>query len=605
MGRTLETDKSGFEISLEDLHYEYLVYLRKIEKATFAGFSKLLDPATNLPADIASIAKGSVRRTPADEYRSKTSPTNIALGLLFVILASERGYFSRREAYENALRMFGAVELLETCFGFNYNWYHLSGKSGKVPEVTYNRFVSSVDNGNLDAALMALAAYFEGSVLTQRIERFLKGRDYRFFFGKNPQNRKSQMMNLGYDAEKKAFSSSDYSIFNTEGRMMTLVAILKDQVPEAAWKKQTRIIRRYETLEGEMIPVVAPWGGSLFEGLFADEVIGGSKVAPAAFRKNAENLVRINRDWGKRVSGSGIWGFSNGEVPGEDRYEMAGVSGIAYRRFSGKFVTLYSSFLALQYDPENAVENLKRIEDLNPESFDPGFGFVDSIDPGTGALNRNILSLDKGMEWLSLANFMNRIEGKKEVSDYFRDYLENRLWYRKAERLFENEEEHPAFRSLSEPGEPLGTIKETFPVFILGLEREIRAFRGEIKAKTDFEIVGSESARTLCVIYNVEEKDSFAGISISMDRISLEPFNGLVFELKGNAELGIPETFRVELKYKGELVQFEHIAVTGAWQKVAVRCPGGMLDEIAFVFENASAGGQGYGEIFIQSLALR
>lgn len=602
MEHTWEAAKVGCEIFSDDLDY-----LRAVEKATFSGFLKLLDPVTLLPVDIASIAKGDIVRIPSSVQHSKTSPTNIALGLLFLILARDRGYLMRNQAYEYALRMFGVLELLETWFGFNYNWYFLSGKSGKVPGVTFNRFVSSVDNGNLDAALMAVVAYFNGSVLAERIERFLKGRDYRFFYNKNQKNPKAQMMNLGYDAERKAYSGSDYSIFNTEGRMTALISILKNQVPESAWKKQSRIVRRYVTLEGEEIPIVAPWGGSLFEGLFADEIIGGNRIAPNAFWKNAVNLIRIHQDWGRRVSKSGIWGFSNGEVPGEDRYEMAGVKEIAYSRFSGGFIAVYSSFLALRYDVRSVIDNLRRIEALNPDSFNSNFGFVDSIDSKTGVINRNVLSLDKGMEWLALGNFLNRMDGKKEIPDYFQDYFKNRLWHRKAERLLKEEETHPSFLALFETENRGKAFRETFPVYILGLEREIRSFRGEIKARTDFEIVGGEGNRMVCVLYDVTEKNSFAGISLTFDKTNLGPFSRLVFGLKGNKEFGIPEALKVELKWKGELIQFEHFTVTEDWQTAIVPCPLGphMLDEIAFVFENASVGEDSRGEIFVQSLAFR
>ena len=601
MEETQEEKKMGCEISPDDLDY-----LKAIEKATFSGFFKMLDPATFLPVDIASVAKGDIRRIPSSDQYSKTSPTNIGLGLLFLILARDRGFLSRNEAYEHALQMFGVVELLDTCSGFNYNWYYLSGKSGKVPEITYNRFVSSVDNGNLDAALMVLAAYFSGSVLSERIERFLKKRDYHFFFDENPKNPKGQMMNLGYDAEKQTYSDADYSIFNTEGRMLALIAILKSQVSESAWKKQSRIVRRYVTLDGERIPVVAPWGGSLFEGLFADTIIGGNRIAPMAFQKNAINLVRIHQDQGRRVSERGIWGFSNGEVPGEDRYEMNGVKEIAYSRFPGEFVTIYSSFLALEYDPNGVIENLKGIETLNPKSFNPNFGFVDSIDPKSGAINRNVLSLDKGMEWLALGNFLNRMDGKKEILDYFQDYLKSRHWDCKAEKLLKEEEEHPSFRALFEPEDSGKAFREAFPVFILGLEREIRAFKGEVKAKADFEIVGSEGSKTICMIYDVREVHSFAGISIHLHALNLEPFGRFTFELKGNKELGIPKTFKVELKWKGELIQFEHLPVTEEWQTVIVPCPltPCRLDEIAFVFENASVGEDGGGEVFIRSPAF-
>ena len=69
----------------------------------------------------------------------------------------------------------------------------------------------------------------------------------------------------------------------------------------------------------------------------------------------------------------------------------------------------------------------------------------------------------------------------------------------------------------------------------------------------------------------------------------------------------MPKTLKVELKWKGELTQFEHLTVTEDWQTAIVPCPLNphMLDEIAFVFENTSAGEDFSGEIFIQSLAFR
>ena len=602
MLETLEENKSENGVSEEDI-----IYLNVIEKATFDGFSALIDPVTEFPVDIASIEDGDLERNPKDPYLSKTSPTNIALGFLYLLLAYERGYLSWVKAYERALRMFGMLRILETFEGFHYNWYYLSGEIGKVPEVTLNRFVSSVDNGNLDIVLMTVAEYFRKTTLAKRIHKLLGSRDYRFFFNKNPGNPDSQMMNLGYDAEKEHFSNSDYSIFNTEGRMMVLISILKDHVSESAWKKQARLVRSYKTREGENIPVVAPWGGSLFEGLFADEILGGDRIAPKAFRLNALNLIRIHQDYGKLMSETGIWGISNGEVPGENRYEMAGVREIAYSQFPSGFVTLYSSFLALKYDPKGVIENLRKIEALNPDSFHPNFGFVESVDPGTGVINRNILSLDKGMECLALGNFLNSIDKKKKTSDYFQDYLKNCLWHQKAEKLLRGEEHHPSFLALSDTVKRVKRVHASFVIYILGLEREIRAFRGEEKAKAEFEIVGGERDKTLCVLYDVKEHNSFSGISFRMSEIGIEPFENLLFKLKGNEELGIPKTLKVELKWKGTLIQFGHFSVTKGWHQESLPCPAypRKLDEISFVFENSAVGEDWSGEIFIQDLALQ
>jgi len=82
--------------------------------------------------------------------------------------------------------MMETLEQLETHEGFLYNWYYLSGRGKKPPEVTLNRFVSSLDNGDLDICLMATAGAFQQTELSKRIERFLAKKDYHFFFNNWP-----------------------------------------------------------------------------------------------------------------------------------------------------------------------------------------------------------------------------------------------------------------------------------------------------------------------------------------------------------------------------------------------------------------------------------
>ena len=196
------------------LNQNQLTYLKRIEESTFRGFKKLLDPATDLPVDIASISQGDVSVLPGNAYYSKTSPTNIGLGFIYLILARDRGYLPEEEAYQSAMRMMGTLEKLETHEGFLFNWYHLSGEKGEVPAVTLDRFVSSLDNGDLDVCLMAAAGAFPQTELSSRIDAFLKKNDYHFFFNKNPTHRDNGMVSVGYDAAKETYHSADYSIFN-------------------------------------------------------------------------------------------------------------------------------------------------------------------------------------------------------------------------------------------------------------------------------------------------------------------------------------------------------------------------------------------------------
>ncbi len=316
-GMAQEGLKDGYALDRKEIEY-----LKRVEKATFSGFEKLFDQATWFPVDIASVAHADVLILSENTYYSKTSPTNIGLGFLYLILAKERGYLSEKQAYARALRMMDMLEQLETHEGFLYNWYYLSGKDGRIPQVTLDRFVSSLDNGDLDICLMATAGAFAQTELSRRIDKFLGEKDYHFFFNKNPDQRDNGMINVGYDDAKKIYHAADYSIFNVEGRMTVLVAILKDNIPESAWRKQARLVRTYTTLENEMIPVVAAWGGSLYETLFADEILGGFEIAPKAFQQNAlrakasvkllasekgDSLIEVQYDVKERYTYSGVY----------------------------------------------------------------------------------------------------------------------------------------------------------------------------------------------------------------------------------------------------------------------------------------------------------
>ena len=598
------------EASAQEMHLssDDMAYLNRIEKATFSGFDKLFEKSSGLPVDIAPVEGSNIQHVAGDYYRNKTSPTNIGLGFLYLVLAKDRGYLTQEEAYDRATRMMDTLELLETWHGFLYNWYYLSGEKGVPPKVVLNRFVSSLDNGDLDICLMATSGAFPDTKLAARIDSVLQKKDYHFFFDKNPTIPHRGLINAGYDEAKGVYGATDYSIFNVEARMTALVAILKDSVPDTAWKAQSRLVRSYNTIDGKNILVVAPWGGSLYETLFADEIIGGSVIAPKAFGQNALNMIKIHMDKGKRVSISGIWGFSNGEVPGEDKYEMAGVQEIAYNQFPGRFVTPYSSFLALRYNPNAVVDNLKRIEALNPKSFNPNYGFIDSIDPVTGVVNGNILSLDKGMEVLAIGNFMNRLDGKMDIPNYLWKYLKMKELDKKAESLIKAEEDNQSFLAISGNTKKEATqnpaINKTSSIDLLKVYTEIGAFYEPGRAKASFRRVDTDN--TIEAEYDVTERYSYSGIYLKFDDLDISHYNKFRVEVKGDMNKGFPASVKIELKYRGQYVQFEHIPIKEEWSQTEVIIPAGStkIDESTLVFENSSAGRHPRGTVKVRFMRL-
>lgn len=579
------------------LDADAIAYLGPIAQATFRGFQKTMDPATGFPVDIAPVLTGDVMILPENEYYSKTSPTNIGFAFLYLILARDRGWLSQERVLALAGQMLATLEKLERYENFFYNWYYVSGKAGQIPSLSFNRFISSVDNGNLDAFLMVFCGAFPETNEAARAQAILDSHDYHFFLGKNTVYPDNGLINIGYDTEKKSFLPHDYSILNTEARLTAFMSIFKDGLPDSVWKKQSRLVRYYRTLKGETIPVVAPWGGSLFEALLADEIMAGDRIAPAAFAKNALHLIRIHQDKGRRISDNGIWGMANGEVPAMDYYEMAGVPEIAYCRFPGEFVTLYASFLALRYDPLAVIENFKKVRQLNRRAYHPYFGFTDSVDPKTRVSNFNILSLDKGMEMLAIGNFLNQLEGKKETADYFWSYAAARGWADSARALLRAEEDHPCFRQLQE-GTVCYSTRPTnpAPVDLFDVIKTYGKFTEPDRSKAEYRLLeeGTDSkngSRVLELEYNVTERYTYAGLYFRCADVDVSAFRAFSFEARGSRGKGYPSAVKVELKWQGQTVQFEQVSLGDNWNETRVYLPqdSEKIDEVAFVVENAAA----------------
>ncbi len=82
---------------------------------------------------------------------ARTSPTNLGLQLAAVVSARDFGYLTRREMTAGTERILRAMMRMERHRGHFYNWYDTRTLQALPP-----RYVSTVDSGNLAAALIAV-----------------------------------------------------------------------------------------------------------------------------------------------------------------------------------------------------------------------------------------------------------------------------------------------------------------------------------------------------------------------------------------------------------------------------------------------------------------
>ena len=108
---------------------------------------------------------------PEPRLARRTSPTNIAMGLLSTLAAHDLGYLPTTSAIERLDRMLTTLEGLERHEGHFLNWYDTATLAPLHP-----RYVSTVDSGNLAGALVALVQGLLGlTVRPQRREQLLEG----------------------------------------------------------------------------------------------------------------------------------------------------------------------------------------------------------------------------------------------------------------------------------------------------------------------------------------------------------------------------------------------------------------------------------------------
>ena len=403
-------------------------------KATLLGMMSLIEERTGLVVDKARIdARGNVVQLRGNADFMKTSPTNIGLGIVSVIIARDQRWMSREEAQASLTKMVSTLEKMERHQGFWYNWYNLASldRNG-APQVTLNRFLSSVDNANLTASLWVLREAVDGTALAGRVQELLDAQDWNFFY-----TRQVWLMNHGYDAAKGSYSPYDYGTFNTEARLLSFISVLQG-VDQRAWDGMSRDVLPDKS--GKIL-VVTSWGGSLFETLFADIFMN----APDPIAQNNRDTVTIHRNKAQEL-GYKIWGWSPALDP-NGIYRESGVPEIGARGGGQGYpvgaVSPYSSLLAARYvDPKMIAENLNNMRALNPQAYSQNFGYRDVIDPKTGRVGNDILSLDKGMEVAGFDMLFQSFRKQPGTAEkYFWMYLERKGLTARGKELLNAENE--------------------------------------------------------------------------------------------------------------------------------------------------------------------
>ncbi|MGB7538438.1 MAG: glucoamylase family protein [Anaerolineales bacterium] len=120
-------------------------FLRTVARRTWRFFADCIGESTSwLPPDNFQVAY-------QNRAAMRTSPTNIGLGMTSTLAARDFGYIPADQVIRNLTRSMETIAKLERFEGHLLNWYDLRTLAPLEP-----RYVSTVDSGNLLAALYAL-----------------------------------------------------------------------------------------------------------------------------------------------------------------------------------------------------------------------------------------------------------------------------------------------------------------------------------------------------------------------------------------------------------------------------------------------------------------
>ncbi len=247
------------------------------------------------------------------------------------------------------------------------------------------------------------------------------------------------------------YTPNHYDILVSEPRIATYIGIAHGQIPPAAyfatmrtfpdswdWQEQKPVgqHRTYfgaDVFEGAYtyrgMHIVPSWGGDMFEALMPDLFVPESSWAPRSWGINHALTVRAQREFGLDDARYGYWGFSPASRPGGGYtawgVEILGLDPGGYLSdmegttidlgFPGAreatspnpawrdgVVTPHAAFLAMQYEPQQAYDNLVKIE-RKLKAYGQG-GFYDAVAVRSGLIAKRYLSLDQAMVLGAIGN---------------------------------------------------------------------------------------------------------------------------------------------------------------------------------------------------------
>lgn len=316
-----------------------------------------------------------------------TSSTNLGFQLLAEICALTLGFIDERECFQRLHALLRRLEDLPKWYGNLYNWYRVEDGKPALP------FVSSVDSGNFVAALYVVAGFAKekAPAIAACARALAESTDLSKFY-----DAEKGLFYLGYDTAKNVYDGH-YDLLASESRMLSLLYLATGGEP-----------RHWNMLGRDLGPscgnTLLSWSGTMFEYCLPELFL--KSPARSLVGKSVRNAVYMQT----RKKIRGVWGLSeSGYYAFDDflryQYRAFGLSQLALGTEKERAViSPYSSFLAMEYLPKLAEENLKRIDKMGGYGE---YGFYEALDlEGDSRVVTSYMTHHQGMSIVALCNHL-------------------------------------------------------------------------------------------------------------------------------------------------------------------------------------------------------
>lgn len=319
-----------------------------------------------VPEDGNGLPPDNVQLDPPVGVATRTSPTNIGLYLASCLAAYELGFIRMEKLIVRVERCLSTLEKLEKWRGQLYNWYDTVSLAPLKP-----RYVSSVDGGNLAAALMLISHALAVSAPACALRAWKLARQMEFDALYDPA---AKLFRIGMDVENHQLSQAHYDLYASEARLLSFSAIMLQKAPAEHWKRLSRAM-----VDVDAGAALVSWSGTIFEYLMPELLMHSPSDSLAG--RCCRTVVRAQMAFGKRrgrpwgISESGYYAF---DMHLNYQYRAFGLQALALSSNAAQDVVApYASALALRVCPAEAAENLLQMKKMGWLSE---YGFYEAAD---------------------------------------------------------------------------------------------------------------------------------------------------------------------------------------------------------------------------------